>query len=394
MIIIKKSLLKYILLLSVLIFHGSSVFSQEVIFSDNIADASGAVDILNSGKYSVQYTGGFGLEKDLAAFPELIDVPEKNSLFLRYVAPAKGYLTFKADMFLGAYQVVIFKNYSQNMLSDIKDGSAEIIYKQLKFVKSTTEIGHIEPMYLNEGQVVLFMFNSSKKHTPSLELEVTFKDEDGEVNIIRKQKTIDSRGAYTPYSFTIKIRDAESNEPVVASINVKQRKGSNLYSGSDVIFDNDTQTKLTIKCDAPGYFFADTNYTVVPDSNKTLVIPMKSVSVGKVLKIDRIEFVKGSADLIPGTESILIRVKDFLVLNSDVRIEIQGHVNNEGKESLSTRKLSAKRAKTIMQYFIVSGVNKDRMSVKGYGNEFPVYPAPKNDREQQANRRVEIKIVN
>ena len=237
------------------------------------------------------------------------------------------------------------------------------------------------------------MFNSSKKHTPSLELKVTFKNEEGQVNPVRENKIVDSRSVYTPYTFTIQIRDSETNEPLVASVNVKQRRGSNLYTGSDIIFDNDVQTKLVIKCDAPGYFFADSNYTMVPDSNKTLVIPMRSVSIGKVLKIDRIEFVKGSFDLIPGTESILIRVKDFLVLNSDVKIEIQGHVNNEGKESLSVKRLSTKRAKTIMKYFIDSGVSPDRMYVKGYGSDFPVFLTPKNDREQQANRRVEIKIV-
>ena len=389
---IKKHVLKTLLFLQIVLFNFYS-FSQEVIFSENIADASGAVDLLNSGSFSVQYTGGYGLEKDLIGFPEFIDVPEKNSLFLRYIAPSKGYLTFKAEMFSGTFQVVLFKNISQNMLSDMKDGSADIAYKNLSFHRSTNDMEKIEPIYLNEGQVVLLMFNSSKKSTSSLELKLTFKDEEGEENIVRKKRIVDARSSFSPLTFTIQIRDAETNAPIISSVNVRQRRGANLYTGSDIIFDNETQTKLVIKCDAPGYFFADTNYTMVPDSSRILTIPMKSVSVGKVLKIDRIEFVKGSADLIPGTESILIRVKDFLVLNSDVNIEIQGHVNNEGKESLSTRKLSAKRGKTIMKYFIKSGINKDRMTVKGYGSDFPIYPTPKNDREQQANRRVEIKIM-
>ena len=393
MLTIKKSFLKYLLLLPVVLFQFFYSLSQEVIFSENIADASGAVDILSSGNYSVQYTGSWGLEKDLLSFPEFIDVPEKNSLFLRYVAPSKGYLSFKAEMFSGSFQVILFKNISVNMLSDMKDGSADIPYKNLNFHKSTLEGGVIEPIYMNEGQVMLFMFNASKKSTPSLQLQLTFKDEDGEENIVRKKRIVDTRSIYTPYTFTIQIRDSETDEPIVSSINVKQRRGSNLYTGSDVVFDNDVQTKLVIKCDAPGYFFADTNYTMVPDSSKVLIVPMRSVSVGKVLKIDRIEFVKGSSDLIPGTESILIRVKDFLVLNSDVKIEIQGHVNNEGKERLSTRKLSAKRANTSMKYFLKSGISKDRMYVKGYGSDHPIYITPRNDREQQANRRVEIKIV-
>lgn len=393
MLVVKKPFLKYFLLLQVIFFYFPHTFSQEVLFSENIADASGAVNILNSGDYSVQYTGGWGEEKDLIGFPEFIDVPEKNSLFLKYVAPSKGYLSFKAEMYSGAFQVVLFTNISPSIVSDIKDGSAKIAYQNLNYHKSTNEIDQLEPIYMNEGQVMLFMFNSSKKHTPSLELRVTFKDEDGEENIVRKNRIIDTRSNYSPNSFTIKIRDSETDEPIVTSISIKERRASNLYTGSDIIFNNEVQTKLIIKCDAPGYFFADTNYTVVPDSSKILVIPMRPVNIGKVLKIDRIEFVKASADLIPGTESILIRVKDFLILNSDVKIEIQGHVNNEGKESLSSRKLSEKRAKTIMKYFIKSGINKDRMRVKGFGSDHPIFTNPKNDREQQANRRVEIKIV-
>jgi outer membrane protein OmpA-like peptidoglycan-associated protein len=387
--------LKYILLVFICLFNFAILsYSQEVIFSKNIADASGAVEIRNSGKYTVQFTGDYGLEKDITMFPELIDVRERNSLFLRYVAPSKGYLTFESEMLYDAFQVVLFKENSDNILNDMRDGSAEIANKNLKFVKSNKNHSNLKPIYLKQGQVVLFMFNSSKKKTSSLELEITFRNEEGELNALRERKYVDSRHKFTPNTFIIQIRDSETNEPLIASINVKHKKGSNLYSASDIIFDNDTQTKLTIKCDAPAYFFADTNYTVFPDSTKTLVIAMRAVSIGKVLKIDRIEFAKGSAKLIPRTESILIRVKDFLILNSDVKIEIQGHVNNEGRESLKTKRLSYKRAKAIKKYFIASGLNKERMTAKGFGNEFPIFEEPKNDREQQANRRVEIKILN
>lgn len=386
--------LKYLFILSICFLKFTKSHAQEIIFSKNIADASGAVEVVSAGKYTVQYTGGFGVQKDFIMFPELIGVSEKNSLYLKYVATSKGYLTFRADMIQGSFQVVIFKGSKEGIISEFQDGSAEIVYKNLKFVKSIKQEANIEPLYLKEGQVVLLMFNAAKKQKNSLDLEIKFKNEDGETNMVTENKFVDYRVKYAHHSFLIKIRDSETNEPLVASINIKSKKESNLYHGSDIIFDNDIQTKLTIKCDAPGYFFADTNYTLIPDSSKTLTIPMRAVSLGKVLKIDRIEFAKGSAKLIPGTESILIRVKDFLVLNADVKIEIQGHVNNEGKESLRTKKLSSKRAKTIMKYFIESGLNKDRMSIKGFGSEFPIYPEPKNEREEQANRRVEIKIMN
>jgi outer membrane protein OmpA-like peptidoglycan-associated protein len=121
---------------------------------------------------------------------------------------------------------------------------------------------------------------------------------------------------------------------------------------------------------------------------------MKSISVGKMFKIDKIEFNKGTADLYPGAEGILRRVKDFLILNSTVRIEVQGHVNGEADEMKKAMGLSKRRAETIKKYFVKAGINKDRIAIKGFGNLNPIYPTPKNEYEQQANRRVEIKIIN
>ena len=51
------------------------------------------------------------------------------------------------------------------------------------------------------------------------------------------------------------------------------------------------------------------------------------------------------------------------------------------------------RAKRVMNYLRDSGIDKDRMTAVGYGNEFMKYPEPKFANEEQANRRVEIKIL-
>jgi outer membrane protein OmpA-like peptidoglycan-associated protein len=46
-----------------------------------------------------------------------------------------------------------------------------------------------------------------------------------------------------------------------------------------------------------------------------------------------------------------------------------------------------------MHYLIDSGVNRRRLSFKACGNEFPIYLNPDNEKEAQANRRAEIKIL-
>jgi outer membrane protein OmpA-like peptidoglycan-associated protein len=46
-----------------------------------------------------------------------------------------------------------------------------------------------------------------------------------------------------------------------------------------------------------------------------------------------------------------------------------------------------------MNYLIENGIDKERMTAVGYGNTLPVYKDAKFSYEEQANRRVEVKIL-
>ena len=88
----------------------------------------------------------------------------------------------------------------------------------------------------------------------------------------------------------------------------------------------------------------------------------------------------------------LKRLKDFLLLNPSISIEVRGHVNDEGGNSLSSQRLSKKRAKRIVDYLISCGIEPERLSAVGYGNTKPIYPKPESEEQKEANRRVEVKI--
>jgi outer membrane protein OmpA-like peptidoglycan-associated protein len=45
-------------------------------------------------------------------------------------------------------------------------------------------------------------------------------------------------------------------------------------------------------------------------------------------------------------------------------------------------------------FLIKNGINKNRMTFKGYGTSRPIHPIPeKNAQEEEDNRRVEIMIL-
>ena len=87
----------------------------------------------------------------------------------------------------------------------------------------------------------------------------------------------------------------------------------------------------------------------------------------------------------------LDEVVDWLVANPKVKVEIGGHTDGVGSQEYN-QKLSEQRAKSVYNYFVEHGVNKDRLSYKGYGKLEPI--ADNNtDAGRQQNRRVELKIV-
>jgi flagellar motor protein MotB len=383
-----------------LLFASFNLNAQSEYFpTENISDCTGAVELLHPGNYSVEFTKTGGLIADFIPYPQLKGIKEKNSLFFKFTAPFDGKLSLDAAINEGFLQLFIFQAEYENLINDILVGKATIT----RDIRTTTDpsialsvlngLNTLPSLDLQMDETIIIVFNTDKKYDQLLNFSLKYELKKDAENSNQYIKVVDERKDSEKSTFYIQIRDSETGHPVVADVNIKGRKQSNLYTGSDLYFSSDKYSRLTIKCDAPGYFFLDKTVIIYADSSKDINIGMRPVSKGKTLKIDKLEFVRGTTDIIPGTEMILTRVKDFLVLNAEIKIEIKGHVNSEGSESLTTKKLSKRRAKKIMHYLIDSGVNRRRLSFKACGNEFPIYLNPDNEKEAQANRRAEIKIL-
>jgi outer membrane protein OmpA-like peptidoglycan-associated protein len=82
-----------------------------------------------------------------------------------------------------------------------------------------------------------------------------------------------------------------------------------------------------------------------------------------------------------------------LLLNDvpSLKIEISGHTDNVGAESFNEL-LSQRRADAVVSYLVEKGVNKNRLSAKGYGQSNPV---DSNDTAEgrASNRRTEFEII-
>ena len=73
------------------------------------------------------------------------------------------------------------------------------------------------------------------------------------------------------------------------------------------------------------------------------------------------------------------------------KVRVEGHTDNQGKADYNTD-LSDRRAKSVMAYLIVKGVEATRLDAKGFGPSKPIADN-KMVKGRALNRRVDFVIV-
>lgn len=82
----------------------------------------------------------------------------------------------------------------------------------------------------------------------------------------------------------------------------------------------------------------------------------------------------------------------FLIENPEVHLEIHGHTDSKGDDAYNDN-LSLQRAEAVKNYLVKKGIDKSKLTVKGFGERVPI--ADNETEEGRAiNRRVEFLIQN
>lgn len=110
----------------------------------------------------------------------------------------------------------------------------------------------------------------------------------------------------------------------------------------------------------------------------------------KPLVLNNVLFETGEAKLLPTSFTELDSVAVYLKNKSLLKIEIAGHTDNKGSETVN-QTLSEKRAQAVADYLVSKGIEPTRITYKGYGSQRPVTT---NDTEEgrKLNRRVEFML--
>lgn len=125
---------------------------------------------------------------------------------------------------------------------------------------------------------------------------------------------------------------------------------------------------------------------------------IQKLEVGDNFVVKGLNFIGGQHFLTKVSKPKLEKLLTALEKNPSIHIEIQGHIccqyTGDGMDNYTgERNLSVARAQYIYDYLIEHGIDKERLSYKGFGSSKKLFPEEKDSFQQQKNRRVEIMIT-
>lgn len=216
--------------------------------------------------------------------------------------------------------------------------------------------------------------------------EVYFKTKrTGSGLTLLKGIVIDS-DSFDPIGAEIEISDNDKNE-VIATVRSNSATGKYLIS-----LPPGKNYGIAIK--KQGYLFYSENFNIPATSaykNVYKTVPLQKFEVGGKIALKNVFYDYGKATLRPESLTELNQLVKLMAANTDIKIEVASHTDSQGS-SESNLALSRARSQSVADYLFASGISKEQLVVKGYGEDKPV---ASNDTEEgrQLNRRTEITIL-
>lgn len=367
-------------------------------YSNSFADCFGAVEVTDYYNPSrVQFPGNFGFRDDFVGLDP--DFHEVNSVWLRLEPGVKGTFEFAISTENNVdFSYYLFKASNNSFCEELEgDRARPILNQSLSYhTKGAMDSGgdYFKGSVEAEANDIFYLFihtNSTYKGHATVKYFLK--------GMVTQTKAViqDYRSKPTGNYIRVKIRDKETGEPVEANMIISGvNKDNYLFMGTDFYFDASNARDMHIESNTQGYFhfFKDFNMKGAANNNVEILLELEKLAPGKKLVLEQIKFEQDSDEFLPISLPALKRLLDFMAVNDKVRIEIQGHVNAPGfKNTAKIKTLSESRAKAVRDFLKENGIEGDRMEVMGYGNTQMLYEKPTNRYEEEANRRVEIKII-
>lgn len=111
----------------------------------------------------------------------------------------------------------------------------------------------------------------------------------------------------------------------------------------------------------------------------------------KTFTLNNVHFDSGKPTLTKKSYAELSDLLEYMKLKDELSIEIAGHTDNIGEHE-NNLTLSQKRAETVRNYLISKGIKPNRVTAKGYGEDYPI-DTNSTVTGRQNNRRTEVRVL-
>ena len=159
------------------------------------------------------------------------------------------------------------------------------------------------------------------------------------------------------------------------------------FNKSRIVPTRDGQTPLH----GAYYYVDDVSVTCIEQEPVELEVSAEVPEVGEVILLENLYFAFDKSEVLQQSYNELVKLKELLERNPGMTIELRGHTDNLGTVEHNQR-LSESRAKAVVDHLVSMGIDKSRLSWKGFGKSEPVADNS-TAAGRQKNRRVEYKVL-
>ena len=203
-----------------------------------------------------------------------------------------------------------------------------------------------------------------------------------------------------------KQRTAVGNHPVT----LQDEQGNKLRTATtdangQFDFALDTASTYFLVSEKPGFFTARQRITTVgkmpaqdqltEEENEvrlTATLVLNEIVKEKAIVLENIFYDFDKANIRPDAALELDKLVQVLNDNPGISIELSSHTDSRGSDAYN-QDLSQRRAESAVEYIISKGIDRSRITAKGYGESRPVVKNATTEEEHQRNRRTEFKVV-